>query len=206
MKSKLTLERVLGITSLTNASVATNPAKKEIAYAAGCIVVVYNLRRHRQMRYFRAGKAISCIAFSPDGKYLAVGERGHLPSINVWNVESGNLVTELKGHKYGVACVAFGHNGRLLVSVGFQYDHHLYAWDFLHKGGSVVGKQVAYSKISQKVHSIGFSGSDQNYFVTVGDRHVKVDVYCFYELNLLILVLVLGRKGECDVVVFGGGE
>jgi WD40 repeat protein len=39
-------------------------------------------------------------------------------------------VAELKGHKFGVSCIKFSPNGRLLVSVGFEHDQTLNVWDW----------------------------------------------------------------------------
>lgn len=50
-------------------------------------------------------KTISCVAFSPGGKFLAAGECGHQPCIRVWDVASKTILSELQGHTFGVACV-----------------------------------------------------------------------------------------------------
>ncbi|CAG8452818.1 28309_t:CDS:10 [Dentiscutata erythropus] len=65
-------------------------------------------------------KPISCLAFSPDGNYLAVGETGHQPRILIWDVSTKTLVNELKGHKYGVLALEFSPNMKWIVSLGFQ--------------------------------------------------------------------------------------
>ncbi|CAM9225132.1 unnamed protein product, partial [Phaeothamnion confervicola] len=126
----LSLDRVLGQTCLGNSALAVNPATGDVAYPAGCVVVVYQPRRNRQIRYFRAGKAVSCLAFSRDGAMLAVGERGHQPSVIVWDTATGAVLRELKGgHRFGVGCLAFSPRGHLLVTCGFKYDRTLQIWE-----------------------------------------------------------------------------
>eukprot|EP00953_Heterococcus_sp_UTEX-ZZ885_P023967 13140-Heterococcus_DN1.PRE.1 len=137
----LTLDRVIGQTCLSNAALAVNSVTGDVhlttnvidfavqAYPAGCVVVIYQPRRNRQFRYFRAGKTVSCIAFSRDGSLLAVGERGDTPSIIIWNLTSGAVIAELKyGHSHGVACVAFSPKDDIIVSAGFKLDARIQVW------------------------------------------------------------------------------
>jgi WD40 repeat protein len=143
--SQLTLEKVLGVSCLHNSSLAVNPATGEIAYAAGCVVVIYNAARNKQVRFFRAEKTVSCLAFSKDGDYLAIGERGHQPAIIVMDLKTGQDVADLKGHSHGISCVAFSADSKHLVSVGFRHDHNLHVWDWRST------TPVASNKIAQKV-------------------------------------------------------
>ena len=77
-------------------------------------------------RYFRASNTVSCLAFSNDGGMLAVGERGHHPSVTVWSLETGTVLRELAGgHRFGVGCVAFTLSGGGLVTMGFKHDRML---------------------------------------------------------------------------------
>lgn len=61
-------------------------------------------------------KAITAVAYSQCGRYIATGECGQNPAIKVWELDpqSGNLenggaagtiVAEFSGHKYAVNCV-----------------------------------------------------------------------------------------------------
>ncbi|CAM9730632.1 unnamed protein product, partial [Hapterophycus canaliculatus] len=67
-----------------NNALAVNPITGDVAYPAGCVVVIYQARRNRQFRFLRTSKTVSCLAFSRDGDMLVVGERGHQPSATVW--------------------------------------------------------------------------------------------------------------------------
>lgn len=58
-------------------------------------------------------KAITCVAFSHCGRYLATGECGISPTIKIWELETANgdnyvggqIIAEFSGHKYAVSCV-----------------------------------------------------------------------------------------------------
>ncbi|CAM9682868.1 unnamed protein product, partial [Ectocarpus sp. 8 AP-2014] len=117
-------------TCLHNSALAVNPITGDVAYPAGCVVVIYQPRRNRQFRYFRASKTVSCLAFSRDGGMLVVGERGHQPSATVWNLATGAVVRELAGgHRFGIGCISFTPSGGGVVTMGFKHDRMLRVWD-----------------------------------------------------------------------------
>ncbi|KAF8940681.1 mitogen-activated protein kinase binding protein 1 [Dissophora ornata] len=117
-------------------------------------------------------KPISCLSFSPDGQFLAIGETGHQPRILIWDVVSHMLVGELQGHKFGVQAVHFSPNSRLLVSLGFQHDGYIHVWNWR------TGLQISSNRVTTKVNALAFS-ADGSCFVTAGLRHVK-----FWYLNV----------------------
>ncbi|CAJ0829251.1 10706_t:CDS:10 [Entrophospora sp. SA101] len=111
-------------------------------------------------------KPISCLAFSPDGVYLAVGESGHQPRILIWEVQTKTLINELKGHKFGVLALSFSPNMKFIVSLGFQHDGYLNLWNWK------TGVKIACNKVTTKVHTLAFNRTG-SYIVTAGLRHVK---------------------------------
>ncbi|GMH62952.1 hypothetical protein TrLO_g10666 [Triparma laevis f. longispina] len=162
---KLTLEKVIGLTTTTNSGISVNKQNGDIAYIAGRCVVVYSARRNRQVRFYRGSKAVASCTFSSDGKYLAVGESGKEPALIVFDTTTGQVLSELKAHKFGVSCLAFSPSSSVLVSCGFKHDRRMYIWNW--KGG----RPVAAARLSQQVNGIEFTGPKT--FVTVGEKHVK---------------------------------
>ncbi|KAK2890339.1 hypothetical protein Q8A73_018639 [Channa argus] len=167
LTSKVSLEKVLGITASGNSSLACDPRSGLVAYPAGCTIVLLNPKKNRQHHIINTSrKTITALSFSPDGKYLVTGESGHLPAVRLWDVAEQKQVALLQKHKYGVSCVAFSPNGKYIVSVGNQHDMMVNVWAWKK---DVV---VAANKVSSKVTSVSFS-EDSSYFVTVGNRHIK---------------------------------
>uniref|UniRef100_A0A3P8UIG2 Mitogen-activated protein kinase-binding protein 1-like n=1 Tax=Cynoglossus semilaevis TaxID=244447 RepID=A0A3P8UIG2_CYNSE len=165
--SKVTLEKVLGITALGNSGLTCDPRSGLLAYPAGCVVVLLNPKKNRQQHIINSSrKTITALSFSPDGKYLVTGESGHQPAVRLWDVAERRQVAEIQKHKYGISCVAFSPNGKYIVSVGNQHDMMVNVWAWKK---DVV---VATNKVSCKVTGVSFS-EDSSYFVTVGYRHVK---------------------------------
>ncbi len=54
------------------------------------------------------------IAFSPDGKYLALGSDDK--NVKIWSVEQKKEITTLKGHNRVVRSVSFSPDGKYLAS------------------------------------------------------------------------------------------
>lgn len=129
-------------------------------------MVRYNAEENKQKSFFKASRAVACIAVSEDGSLLAVGERGHQPAVSVWDVHANTKIATLTAHKHGVGCLAFSPNGEYLVSVGFKHDKQLVLWDWNNE------KKLTTQKLGNKVHSVSFHPSG-DFFVTCGDRHLK---------------------------------
>ncbi|XP_028173339.1 mitogen-activated protein kinase-binding protein 1 [Ostrinia furnacalis] len=172
ISDRIKLESVLGLTVGSNAALDCDPNTEVVAYPAGCTVVLYNVRKNRQSHVLNASrKSVTCVAFSPDGRFLATGECGHAPAVRVWDLQdptaSGAVqIGEFPGHTHGVSCVAFSTSSKYLVSVGSQHDMIVNVWDWR------ANLKLASNKVSSRVKAVSFSESG-NYFVTVGFRHVK---------------------------------
>uniref|UniRef100_G3TBU9 WD repeat-containing protein 62 n=1 Tax=Loxodonta africana TaxID=9785 RepID=G3TBU9_LOXAF len=190
VQSRVSLEKVLGITAQNSSGLTCDPSTGHVAYLAGCVVVILDPKENKQQHIFNtARKSLSALAFSPDGKYIVTGENGHRPAVRIWDVDEKSQVAEMLGHKYGVACVAFSPNMKHIVSMGYQHDMVLNVWDW--KKDIV----VASNKVSCRVIALSFS-EDSSYFVTVGNRHVR---FWFLEVSTEAKVTgtvpLVGRSG-----------
>ncbi|XP_030299565.1 WD repeat-containing protein 62-like isoform X4 [Sparus aurata] len=164
--SRVSLEKVLGISTVSGSGLTSDPNSGLIAYPAGCVIVLFHPKKNKQSHIINTSrKPFSALAFSHDGKYLVTGESGHMPCVRVWEVDGGQ-VAEVQSHKYGVSCVAFSTNSSYIVSVGYQHDMTVSVWDW--RKGSI----IASNKVSSRVFGVSFS-QDNSYFVTAGKRHVK---------------------------------
>jgi WD40 repeat protein len=167
---QVALERVIGTTSCSNATFAINHISGDIATASGCVVVLYSVAKNKQVRFFRTKQAISALVFSPDGQYLAAGQKGRKPTICIWSTVTGIQRAELSNFAYGVACLAFSPDNQVIVGVGFKNDRCLHIWDWQDPSG--IGRKLASGKLSQKVMALSFV-ENGDCFVTAGEKHLK---------------------------------
>uniref|UniRef100_A0A4X2MAN8 WD repeat-containing protein 62 n=1 Tax=Vombatus ursinus TaxID=29139 RepID=A0A4X2MAN8_VOMUR len=179
--SFVTLEKVLGITAQNSSGLTCDPNTGYIAYLAGCVVVILDPKKSKQHHIFNTASRVVDTA--------CLLQNGHRPAVRIWDVEDKSQVAEMRGHKYGVACVAFSPNMKHIVSMGYQHDMVVNVWDW--KKDNV----VASNKVSCKVIAISFS-EDSSYFVTVGHRHVKFwFLEVSKELKVTGTVPLVGRSG-----------
>jgi WD40 repeat protein len=66
-----------------------------------------------------------CLAFSPDGRYLATAQ--HTPETSLWDLRDGRKVGQLAGHQGGVVSLLFAPDGKHLFSGGT--DTTALTWD-----------------------------------------------------------------------------
>jgi WD40 repeat protein len=105
--------------------VAVSPDGRWVATAShDGSVKLWDARNMQLMRTFFGDRPLAwCVAFSPDGKYLASGGSG----VRIWEVATGRELHRFYEHKLMVSSVAFYPNGRWLVSG--SYDGTVRLWD-----------------------------------------------------------------------------
>jgi len=100
--------------------IAFGPDGKKLA--AGCYghdspIRAWDLSKTKLIAAFPldSPRYLTSIAFSPDGRTLAVSEGG-LFYVSLWDVKTGKAISRLKGHKDVVTSVAFSPDGKFLAS------------------------------------------------------------------------------------------
>ncbi|XP_071723045.1 uncharacterized protein [Rutidosis leptorrhynchoides] len=171
--SKLELEEIIGLTVTNCNGLASSFFDSKFVYIAGCVVVIYDVDSGTQSHVMvcnRSPKPLGCVSVSHDGSYIAAGESVNQPSIIVWSSATLASISELRGHRYGVACTAFSPDGKHLISVGTPQDGYQCVWDW--RSGTLVKKLKACAPFSD-VASVSFS-TDSKFILTSGKRHIKI--------------------------------
>ncbi|CAA6656445.1 unnamed protein product [Spirodela intermedia] len=180
---KLILEEVIGLTTKNASGFSSDPSTSRCAYLAGCVVVLYDVgldARTHLMVSSRVPKPFSCVALARQGRgFVAAGESGQAPAILLWDFSTGSLLSELKGHQYGVQSIDFSADvlflldlfpRKTLVSLGLHNDGFICLWDW--KSGKLSAKIKASTTFCPLL-SVSFL-SEGGSFVTVGKKHLKL--------------------------------
>ena len=117
------------------AAIARSPLK-EIVVIGGeeRVPYVYLMDRRKNMKIAddttlirkldRQNGAIASLAWSPDGRRIAVG--GAAPEVNVYDAETGERVAQCQGHTAGIYTLAFSPDSSALAAAGFDGTVRLY--------------------------------------------------------------------------------
>jgi len=74
---------------------------------------------------FKIGNSITSIAFSPDGRYLAIAPRDG--TVRIWDMQTYEQIGEPIRHNYWISSVAFSPNGKYLATG--SHDGTARIWD-----------------------------------------------------------------------------
>jgi hypothetical protein len=111
------------------AAVARHPSRDVIVIGGeDRVPYVYMMDRPKNMKIAddttlirkldRQNGTISALAWSPDGRRIAVG--GAAPEVNVYDAETGGLLAACKGHTAGIYTVAFTPDSGVVAAGGFD--------------------------------------------------------------------------------------
>ncbi|CAA3027960.1 mitogen-activated kinase-binding 1 [Olea europaea subsp. europaea] len=168
----LILEEIIGLTTKNANGLASSISTSKCAYIAGCVVVLYDVDSSTQshlMVFNRMPKPLTCVALSRDARVVAAGESGPRPAVLVWDGITSSLIRELKGHQYGVACIAISPDGKCLASIGFPRDGYICLWDWRSK---ILMTKIKASSQYPAFASVSFS-LDTKFIVTAGKKHLR---------------------------------
>jgi microtubule-associated protein-like 6 len=112
-------------------------AKNSLAYnclgeaiwpsASAC--VVYSKQSHSQKFFTSHTAEICCVSVSKDGRLVASGEKGNRPVVRIWDAQTCVSIAVLGPfHRQAVACVAWSHDAKSVVSVGADVEHSVAVW------------------------------------------------------------------------------
>lgn len=127
------------------------------------ILRIWSVLDPTSIREVPFGGMIGGVAYSPDGKHIAVTS-GNLCLIEA---ETGHILRRMRGHKMGVHSVAFSPDGRRIITGGGGRREAVKIWDV------ATGQEL----MTLSTREPGFSfrhvefSTDANSIYAVGERH-----------------------------------
>ncbi|KAK8183396.1 WD40-repeat-containing domain protein [Phyllosticta capitalensis] len=91
------------------------------------------LRYKAKLKLSGHKKAISCVKFSPDGRWIASASAD--ATIKIWDARTGKIQHTLEGHMAGISTIAWAPDSRILASG--SDDKYIRLWD------AVAGKDLS---------------------------------------------------------------
>ncbi|BFZ53112.1 U3 snoRNP protein [Savitreella phatthalungensis] len=113
-------------------------------------VRAWDMSRYRNFRTFVAGERLqfSCVAADPSGELVCAGSTGSY-DVQVWSVQTGQLVDSLSGHEAPVCALGFSADGSLLASG--SWDKSVRVWNIFAR--KVVAEPLT---LSSEVQALAF--------------------------------------------------
>eukprot|EP01042_Synura_sphagnicola_P001496 gene1496-1726_t len=130
----LKLEWIYGYNAHTCRQNLYYTSQGSIIYPAGAVCVILDLHKGTQAHFIEHTDVVMCIKvfLNEQGNTLvASGESGVRPSIHIWDCQSREILSTLKGfHRNGVTLLDFSPDGTKLASVGLDryYCLAVYNW------------------------------------------------------------------------------
>ncbi len=142
-------------------SIAFCPDGDMLATADRTAVKLWNCRTGRELRMFSARGDIGCMALSPIGRILAVGDSEGTLTLRDW--ESGLVTHSFDGHAASVVSVAFHPDGRRLATCDANHQIKIWATDNpkseeFHIDAGAPVRELAFSPDGRRLASGGDDG------------------------------------------------
>ncbi|KAI1896973.1 hypothetical protein AGOR_G00100430 [Albula goreensis] len=141
----------------------------EVVYHVAAVAVVYNRQQHTQRFYLGHDDDILSLAVHPLKDYVATGQVGRDPAIHIWDVQTLNCLSLLRGHhQKGVCALEFTADGKSLISIGIDDNHTLVIWEWKK------GEKLATARGHRdKLFVVKCNPFRMDKLVTVGMKHIK---------------------------------
>jgi len=170
-------------------------SENTIVTAVGNVLHFLNLETLSYTKWLSPNHdGIGAITVHPSKQYIAIGDIGNSPDINIYSLPDMKLVRTLKnGTKRAYSALNFNQLGGQLASVGSNPDYTLTIWNWNEE--KIVLRSKAFG---QDVYNVTFSPSLEGQLTTSGLGHIK-----FWKMSSTFTGLKLkgaiGKFGKVDI-------
>jgi WD40 repeat protein len=120
-----------------------HPDNEHLIHPLGSTIIVRHVLTREQTFLRGHDNKVSVIRVSPDGKYVASGQKtfmGFQADVIIWDFQQRSLKHRLKLHKVLISSLSFSFDSRLLASQGGLEDK--YALQIMQKHADSLGRGV----------------------------------------------------------------
>lgn len=169
----LQISSVIGFGGTVVRGLHVHPDGKHLIYPLGSTLIIRNLKDQNNNIFLQGHNgAITCVAVSKSGRYIASGQSTHMgfqADVCVWDFERKCLLNRMTLHKVRVQSLSFSHDESMLASVGGQDDNTLAVWD-IQTGKPICGAEAC----TTITNSVRFFNTDNKMLVTAGEFVLRV--------------------------------
>jgi WD40 repeat protein len=91
-------------------------------------IEMWDVKARKSERALNVNGRVSCVAFSPDGSFLAGGSDD--TTVKLWDTKTWNIVRSLYGHTNEVISVTYSPDGKTLASTSYNRNYGtIKLWD-----------------------------------------------------------------------------
>jgi hypothetical protein len=146
---------------------------KWLATADVANIRLYDLAEDSKVRILATKerkRRVQCLAFSPDGQFLAVGRAAvkNIAEVEIWDIKTGVLRHTWRQHSAHVTCLAFSVDGKVLASGSL--DRTVFLWDT----ETLAERARVVVNPAQPVWSLAFSPRGDTLAIATGPEDFRV--------------------------------
>jgi RNA polymerase sigma factor (sigma-70 family) len=114
-------------------------------------------------------REMTCLAFSPNGKFIAGGNQNQENLVKLWDAATGQELARLKGHRNCIHALAFSPDGKILATGSNDEIGTVRLWEVA--PGRELPTQV---KCTERVFALAFSQDGQTLFAALPGGTIKL--------------------------------
>ncbi len=166
-------------------------AKRLIVSSGGGGAEVFETSGDQNPKQFEQNELVESVAFSPDGKHVALGGRSRF--VNVYDVDTGERVAALD-HKeeerdvFRIRQIVFSTDGKLLASVALdptQTDEHDDNDATLRVFDIAAETELIRARLTEQHAYIGFSSDHAFLNAAFGDEDIRLEQFPIHPQDLI---------------------
>lgn len=98
----------------------TLEGEKELIYASGSLIVVYNVEKNTQRFFYGHTEPIVCLDIYKDNEFLVSAQEGKKCLIKIWTPKDGICISTMQPPYESIKCTTFSSDKKLLCTVGYD--------------------------------------------------------------------------------------